>query len=147
MMGRRKHQPLYAMLREEYPHRKAPKVGDSHVRIVTWNLKHFGATPKKDVSAEARARSTEEKELLAEQQRVHDEERLLNIVEVLHQSRCAIAALQEVSHTAKLDELCARLDTRAAEDDALALSRWGPELSMMGFSAATIFGLFWYVNT
>ena len=145
--GTVKHQPLYAMLREKYPYSKAPKVGDSHVRIVTWNLKHFGATPKKDVSAEARARSKEEKELLAEQQRVHDEERLLNIVEVLHQSRCAIAALQEVSHTAKLDELCARLDTRAAEDDALALSRWGPELSMMGFSAATIFGLFWYVNT
>ena len=67
-----------------------------------------------------------------------------NIVEVLHQSRGALAVLQEISHDAKLDALCAQLDARAAEDQALALSRWDSQL--MGFSAATVFGLFWFVN-
>ena len=99
--GTVKYKPLCAMLR----HNRAPKMGAAFGRVllvlkrrtrppplkpratcqnpITWILMHFGGTPEKDVSTEVPTCSTEENELLAEQQRVHDEERLLNIVEVL----------------------------------------------------------------
>ena len=103
------HEPLYRFLqRRNY---KANVVKEKHVRLLTWNVKHYGATPER-----VRTRDPDERERLSRERASHDDERARNLVEVLHQSRCTIAMLQEVAKSADLEALCRLLDERGGHE-------------------------------
>ena len=53
---------------------------------------------------------------LSRERASHDDERARNLVEVLHQSRCTIAMLQEVAKSADLEALCRLLDERGGHE-------------------------------
>lgn len=58
---------------------RAKKVGDGHVRLMTWNVKHYGAKP----TLSLRDRDAEAREHLQTNAVVHDRERALNLVEII----------------------------------------------------------------
>lgn len=99
------HEPLHVLLRRR--NHKANKVGPRHVRLMTWNVKHFGAT-----AARLRVRDRNERARLLQQREAHDDERMRNIVEVVFQSRCALVVMQEIAREADTAALCALLDER-----------------------------------
>lgn len=99
------HEPLYCYLQRL--NHKANKMGKGDVRILSWNVKHFGAT-----HARIRTHDPGERELLSKQRVAHDDERARNLAEVIHQSRCTVVVLQEVAKSADVAELCRLLDER-----------------------------------
>lgn len=99
------HEPLYCYLQRL--NHKANKMGKGDVRILSWNVKHFGAT-----HARIRTHDPAERELLSMQRVIHDDERARNLAEVIHQSRCTVVVLQEVAKSADVAELCRLLDER-----------------------------------
>lgn len=54
-------------------------MGDGHVRLMTWNVKHYGAKP----TLSLRDRDAEAREHLQTNAVVHDRERALNLVEII----------------------------------------------------------------
>ena len=105
-----RHEPYY--LRMQRLKHFANKITDGHVRVLSWNVKHYGAVPPRDRAK----RSAEERERLEAQKRQKDDERARNLVEVVFQSRCALVVLQEISPTARLDVLCALLSERSRSE-------------------------------
>lgn len=102
------HEPLHVFLRRlGY---KAPRVGPKQLRLLTWNVKHYGAA-----HARPRTRDRDERERLERMRAVHDDERARNLVEVIFQSRAHVVVLQEISAVADLARLCQLLEER--EDD------------------------------
>ena len=104
------HKPLYLQM-QQLKH-FANKITDGNVRVLSWNVKHYGAVPKRD----SEKRSVEERKRLEAQKKQHDDERAHNLVEVVHQSRCALVVLQEISPTAQLNVLCALLSGRSRSE-------------------------------
>ena len=117
------HEPLWHFLQHCYP--ANPRSSQNQLRVMSWNVKHFGAEHKKKptlATAEARADPEERQRQLREleqQQHAHDEERRRNLAEVILLSRASLVVLQEVSRTANLTELCRLLDERVVAADGL----------------------------
>lgn len=111
------HEPLYVwMQRRGF---KANKVHEGHVRVMTWNVKHYGAKAER-----VRTHDAELRERLRLRQAVHDAERARNLVEVIYLSRCALVVLQEISKSADLQLLCTLLEERCACSRSKAGAAW-----------------------
>ena len=111
------HEPLYVwMQRRGF---KANQVHEGHVRVMTWNVKHYGAKAER-----SRTHDAELRERLRLRQAVHDDERARNLVEVIYQSRCALVVLQEISKSADLKLLCTLLEARYACSRSKAGATW-----------------------
>ena len=115
------HVPLYKHM-QKLGH-KANAIGclhgRQHVRLMTWNVKHYGAA-----AARLRIRDREERERLEALQSVHDDERARNLVEVIHASRCMLVVLQEISKDADTQLLCRLLDERATARGGTGDAGW-----------------------
>ena len=85
---------------------KANRVDDRHLRLMTWNIKHWGAATNRDCT-----RDPEERARLKEQRAIHDDERIRNLAEVIYQSRCALVVLQEIAKDAPLGQHKLRIRT------------------------------------
>ena len=106
------HEPLYKFLqRQNY---KANLIGRGQLRLMTWNVKHFGAMNR------MRTHDPAEREQLLAQRAVHDDERARNIAEVIYLSRCAVVVLQEVARSADIAGLCRLLEERSERDGGTA---------------------------
>mmetsp|Transcript_29712 Transcript_29712/g.76822 ORF Transcript_29712/g.76822 Transcript_29712/m.76822 type:complete len:558 (+) Transcript_29712:47-1720(+) len=106
------HEPLHEFLkRRGY---KAPLVHDHNVRLATWNVKHYGAKPVRSRAHDIEGRKQAEANLA-----IHDDERARNLVEVIHDSRCSLVVLQEVSRAADLALLCRLLEERSKHADTM----------------------------
>ena len=105
---REKHEPLHEFLRKRGW--KANRVGHNQLRLMTWNVKHFGATVPRE-----RTRDKVEREHHAQQRAEHDHERMCNLAEVIVTSRCVLVVLQEIAKTANTAQLCSELDERSGD--------------------------------
>ena len=103
------HEPFYAYLQRL--NWKAPAFSSvADLRVMTWNVKHYGARSRVPRDAEAR-----------EQRAIHDDERSRNLAEVIFQSRCHLVVLQEIAKAADLAALCALVCER---DPSASAGAW-----------------------
>jgi hypothetical protein len=115
------HMPLYIfMQRKNY---KANPISKGTLRLGTFNIKHYGAKKSCTGCTARRTRAgcpiaspfASPCEYCSEIKR-HEDERTRNLVEVIHQARCSVVALQEIATSADTALLCSLLDERHRED-------------------------------
>jgi hypothetical protein len=111
------HMPLYIFMQTK--NYKAHPISKGTLRLGTFNIKHFGAKKTHtgmntrtgcDREGCARASLCDNCKEEPERMKIHDDERARNLVEVIHQARCSVVFLQEIS--ADTDLLCGLLEKR-----------------------------------